>query len=76
MIDNLNEEKFFWTLSHSSFCFCLLLGVYDVVYSRDGLDIWHIFGQERWWHGNLKGRDHFEDLGLEGILILKFILKK
>jgi len=43
-----------------------LLGVYDVVRSFDGLDIRHVWGQEGCRHGNLKERDHFEDLGLEG----------
>jgi hypothetical protein len=53
-----------------------LLGVYDVVCSFDGLDIWHACGQERCRHGNLKERDHFEDLGLVGIIKLKFNLNK
>ena len=44
--------------------------------SFDGVDIRHVSGQEGCRHGNLKERGHFEDLGLEGIMILKFILKK
>jgi hypothetical protein len=28
-----------------------------------------------WW-GNLRGRNHFEDLGLDGRIILKWIFKK
>jgi hypothetical protein len=28
----------------------------------------------RW--GNLRGRDHFEDIGIDGRIILKFIFKK
>jgi hypothetical protein len=31
--------------------------------------------QTQFWWGNLKKRDHIEDLGIDGRMILKFILK-
>jgi hypothetical protein len=30
----------------------------------------------KFWMANLKGRDHCEDLGLDGRIILELILKK
>jgi hypothetical protein len=30
----------------------------------------------RFWWGNLKERDHLENLGVDGIVILKWVLKK
>jgi len=41
--------------------------------------LWHAWGIEMhtgvWW-GNVKGNDHFEDLGLDGRIILKCISMK
>jgi hypothetical protein len=28
------------------------------------------------WSGNLKGRDHMEDLGVDGRIIIEWVLKK
>jgi hypothetical protein len=33
-------------------------------------------GDEKLWSGNMKGRDHLEDLSIDGRLILKLILKR
>jgi hypothetical protein len=43
--------------------------------------MWHVWGAERtgayevWW-GNLRDRDHLEDLGVGGRIILNYIFKK
>jgi hypothetical protein len=41
---------------------------------------WHVWGTRelhtRVWWGNLKKRDHLEDLGIEGRIILKWILNR
>jgi hypothetical protein len=47
---------------------------------EDGWVVWHAWGRKEihrvvWWR-NLRGRDHFEDLGIDGRIILKYILKK
>jgi hypothetical protein len=40
----------------------------------------HVYGTEEvhteFWWGNPKERDHLEDLGVDGRMILKWILKK
>jgi hypothetical protein len=46
----------------------------------DGCGTWHVWktGEvhtEFWW-GNLRKRDHFEDLGVDGRIILEWIFKK
>jgi hypothetical protein len=42
--------------------------------------MWHVLGREevhkRYWWGNLKERDHMEDLGVDAKKILKFIINK
>ena len=42
--------------------------------------MWHKRGRKElhtglWW-GNLRERDHFENLGIDGRIILKWIFKK
>jgi hypothetical protein len=34
-----------------------------------------IGGQERFWWGNMRERDHFEDPGIDGRIILRLIRK-
>jgi hypothetical protein len=42
--------------------------------------MWHVQGRgevhARFWWGNLRERDHSEDLGIGGRIILKWIFKK
>jgi len=42
--------------------------------------MYHLWGRGElhrgFWWGNLEERDHLEDLGLDGRIILKLILKK
>jgi len=42
--------------------------------------MWHIWGtaavRTGFWWGDLRERDHMEDLGLDGRIILKWILKE
>jgi hypothetical protein len=42
------------------------------------LDTWHVEGRDacRVWCGDLKGRDHMEDQGIDGRIILKKIFMK
>ena len=49
-------------------------------YEWDGQNVWHVCGRwhmhtEFWW-GNLKERDHLEDVSVDGMMILKWIFKK
>jgi hypothetical protein len=42
--------------------------------------VWHVWEKEkvdaRFWWGNLRERDHFEDVGIDGKIILKWTFKK
>jgi len=43
--------------------------------------MWHVWETGElhtgfWWGGNLRERDHLEDLGIDGRIILKRIFKK
>jgi len=42
--------------------------------------MWHVWETEEvhteFWWGNLKEKDHFEDLGIDGRIILQWIFKK
>ena len=42
--------------------------------------MWHIWGTGEmhigFWWGDLRERDHMEDLGLDGRIILKWVLKE
>ena len=42
--------------------------------------MWHIWGIGEvcsgFWWGDLRERDHMEDLGLDGMIILKWVLKE
>jgi hypothetical protein len=44
------------------------------------MGMWHVWGKGEvcagFWWGNLKERDHLEDLDVDGRMILKLILKK
>ena len=45
----------------------------------DGRDTWHVGRRELhtgFWWGNLKKGDHWEDQGVDGRIILKFLFKK
>jgi hypothetical protein len=42
--------------------------------------VWHVWGREEahtgFWWGNLRERDHFEDIGIDGRIILRRIFRK
>ena len=42
--------------------------------------MWHTWGtgevRTRFWQGNLRERDHWENIGVDGRIILKWIFKK
>ena len=47
---------------------------------QDDLSMWHVWEtaevQTGFWWGDLTERDHLENLGVDGRMILKFIFKK
>jgi hypothetical protein len=50
--------------------------IVQVIKSRGTRWAGHVARYTGFWWGNLRERDHLEDLGLEGRIILKFIFKK
>jgi hypothetical protein len=62
-------------------CFVLTKYYSDNQMKKDtyGRGMWHECGtggvHRRFWCGNLLKRDHSEDLGIRGMIILKWVLK-
>jgi hypothetical protein len=50
-------------------CVSIYIYIYIYILSREAM-------HTRFWWGNLRGIDHLEDLGIDGSIILRWILRK
>jgi hypothetical protein len=63
-----------------SFMICIAHQYYSSGQIKDGLDVWYEWRRREihiaFWCGNVKERIYLEDLGVDGLMALGYIIRK